>query len=325
MAIVFLTGASGFLGGHLLDELLAAGHQVRALSRRPETDADIEARGATPVRAQLHDVGSLKAAMDGAEAVFHAAADTSTWKPKAEQQTATNVVGTQNLLDAAKQCGIKAFMHTSSVSAYSHDAICPLTESTVQMGGSSWINYDRSKFLGEAAVRRSDLDWMVFNPSHILGPGDRHNWARLIMLVDRQELPGIPPGVGSFADVREIARAQIRAWQHNLFRETFLLGGEHASFVELVGMIAQRLERKAPRLVLPYWLAMSYAHVLDAWSRLSGKEPDLTPESVGEASWKLSVDSSKAERMLAYRQTPLPQLLDDMLIWMGEQQLLIKS
>lgn len=193
------------------------------------------------------------------------------------------------------------------------------------MGGSSWINYDRSKFLGEAAVRRSDLDWMVFNPSHILGPGDRHNWARLIMLVDRQELPGIPPGVGSFADVREIARAQIRAWQHNLFRETFLLGGEHASFVELVGMIAQRLERKAPRLVLPYWLAMSYAHVLDAWSRLSGKEPDLTPESVGEASWKLSVDSSKAERMLAYRQTPLPQLLDDMLIWMGEQQLLIKS
>ena len=120
MSTVFLTGASGFLGGHLLQELRKAGHKVKALSRRPESDVVIKNLGGVPVNASLTDIGSLTAALVGCEAVFHCAADTSMWKPHAAMQTATNVQGTQNLLAAAESVGIKAFIHTSSVSAYSH-------------------------------------------------------------------------------------------------------------------------------------------------------------------------------------------------------------
>lgn len=80
--------------------------------------------------------------------------------------------------------GVKRFLHTSSVSAYSHLVHGVLRETTPQRGGESWVNYERTKFLAEEAVRGSRLDWVVFQPSHILGPGDTRNWARLILLVD---------------------------------------------------------------------------------------------------------------------------------------------
>ena len=173
---VFLTGASGFLGGHLLRELRAAGCQVRALSRRPETDAPLAALGAEPVRARLTDVAALQSALAGCEAVFHAAADTSLWRPQAAAQTATNVQGTQNLLRAAEAAQVQAFVHTSSVSAWSYRTPGVVSEAVPQRGDGSWINYERTKYLGEQAVRGASLPWIVYNPAHILGPGDRHNW-----------------------------------------------------------------------------------------------------------------------------------------------------
>jgi dihydroflavonol-4-reductase len=322
MARVFLTGASGFLGGHLLRELRAAGCEVRALSRRPESDALIAERGGVPVRAELADVASLKAAQTDCEAVFHAAADTSMWRPQAAAQTATNVQGTENLLQAAELAGVRAFVHTSSVAAYSHLVHGTLDAFVQQRGAESWINYERTKYLGEQAVRRSNVPWIVFNPSHILGPGDYRNWARLIMLVDREKLPGIPPGIGSFADVREIARAQVRAWQRQKFGQAYLVGGEHVSFVELVHRVGAALGKRTPRGATPAWALMTFAHVVDAWSRVTGKEPEVTPESATLVCHTLRVDSSKARRDLDYIETPLDSLLSDTLAWMRQEHLI---
>lgn len=322
MSDVFLTGASGFLGGHLLRELVAAGHRVRALSRRPETDAAIAALGGSPVRGCLADTDVLHRGLDGCEAVFHAAADTSMWRPHAAAQIATNVTGTEHLLRAAERAGVRALMHTSSVSAYSHLVHGTMTEATPQRGGESWVSYERSKHLGEQAVRASALPWIVFNPSHILGPGDRHNWSRLIRLIDAQKLPGIPPGIGAFADVREIARAQLRAWQRGRFGEAYLLGGAQASFVEFVQRVGAALGRRTPCGATPAWALMAYARLLDGLSRLTRREPDVTPEGAALTSHRLHVDSSKAKRELDYVETPLDALLADTLAWMRTEGML---
>lgn len=316
MATVFLTGASGFLGGHLLRELRDRGHSVKCLSRRAETDAPIAAAGGTPVRAALNDVASLQAAMQGCDAAFHAAADTSMWRRNAAQQTATNVQGTANMLAAAKAAGVKAFVHTSSTSAYSQLVEGVLTESTPQRGGESWINYEVTKYQSEKLVKESRLPWIVFNPSHILGPGDRHNWARLIQMVDQQKLPGIPPGVGAFADVREIAKAQVRAWELQRFGQCYLVGGTQATFVEFVHKVGAALGRKTPAGAFPQWVLMMVGHSKNLLSRITGQEPDITPEGARMTSYTLLVDSSKAERELGYMQTPLDALLADTLAWM---------
>ena len=325
MTQVFLTGATGFLGGHLLRELQAVGCTVHALSRRNESDIYLRSLGAQPVRAVLSDVSSLKKALQGCNAVFHAAADTSMWRPEAAAQTATNVSGTQNLLRAAESTGVQAFVHTSSVSAYSHLVKDTMTESTPQRGGESWINYERTKYLAEQAVRQSKLPWIVLNPSHILGPGDRHNWARLIMLIDQEKLPGIPPGVGSFADVRQIAKAHVAAWQQQKFGNNYLLGGEHVSFVDFVHHVGSVLLKKTPRKATPAWALMAFAQLTYRWSLISRKEPDMTPESAMLTCHKLQVDSSKAIRELAYTETSFISLTNDTLNWMKQEKLLGNS
>jgi nucleoside-diphosphate-sugar epimerase len=200
-----------------------------------------------------------------------------------------------------------------------------MTESTPQRGGDSWINYERSKYLGEQAVRQSALPWIVFNPSHILGPGDRHNWARLIMLVDRQQLPGIPPGIGAFADVRQVARAQVRAWQQHRFGQRYLLGGEHASFVDFVHRIGAAQGKRTPRGATSAWILRSIAKLYAGWSHFSGKEPQITPEGAALTSHKLRVDSSKARLELGYVETPLDELLADTLAWMRQQGMLARG
>lgn len=321
---VFLSGGSGFIGGHLVRELRAVGCAVRALSRRPESDVLLRSLGAEPVRGTLADPATLQAAITGCEAVFHAAADLSLWRAGAAAQFATNVTGTQNLLRAAEAAGVGAFVHTSSVSAWGHLTPGVIEEAVPQRGGESWISYERSKYLGEQAVRASALPWIVVNPAHVLGPGDRHNWTRLIVMIDRGKLPGIPPGTGSFADVRQVARAQVRAWQRHRFGQSYLLGGAEASFVDFVHRVGSALGKPTPKRAMPPWALMGYAQVLDAWSRLSGKEPPVTPAGAALTGNHLHVNSAKARRELGYIETPLGTLLSDTLEWMRAEGMLAR-
>ena len=319
MAKVLLTGASGFVGGHLLSELLANGHQVRALSRSVKSDSSIVAAGAEPFRGELTDADSLQNAVLGIDTVFHCAANTSAWSRDKNIQMDTNVEGTRRLIVASERAGVACFVHTSSVSAYSHLVHETITENTPQLGGDSWVNYERSKFLGEQIVKQSALPHLIFNPSHVLGPGDTQNWARLIKMVDQDKLPGVPPGSGAFADVREIAKAQVKAWQLGFRNETFLLGGQHASFLQLVQMIAELCQRSPPKRAMPKPVLWCVGHASEAYSYLSGRMPQISPAAVALTSHILNVDSSKAIQQLGYRETDLPQLLQATMTWMRQQ------
>lgn len=330
MAQVLLTGATGFLGQHLLHELVMTGTRVRALSRSAAGDTLMRRLGAEPVRADMTDAASLAAAVAGVDAIFHTAADTNAWRPNNAAQTRTNVGGVQSLLAAAvsnsrtagQAAQVPAFLHTSSISAYSHLVHETLREDVAERGGESWINYERTKFLAEKAVRESGLTHIIFQPAHILGPGDTRNWSRLIRLVDLNKLPGAPPGAGTFADVREIAKAQVRAWQRGKFGETYLLGGEYASFVTLIGKIGQQLGRKTPKKATPALALKAYAQWLYWLSLVTRKMPEITPESAAYTCHDLRVDSSKAQRELDYRLTDLDTLLADTIAWMREENML---
>jgi nucleoside-diphosphate-sugar epimerase len=260
--------------------------------------------------------------MTGVDAVFHTAADTNTWRPNNDSQTRTNLGGAQNLLAAAKAANVGAFVHTSSVSAYSHLVHGTLREDVPERGGESWINYERTKFLAEKAVRESGLRFIIFQPAHILGPGDTRNWSRLIRLVDLGKLPGAPPGLGTFADVREIAKAQVRAWQRGKYGETYLFGGEQARFLTLIHKIGAQLGRKTPTSATPAFALKAYAQLLYAISLVTRKMPEITPEAAVFTCHDLAVDSGKAVRELDYKLTDLDALLADTIAWMRTEHML---
>ena len=325
MTSVLLTGGAGFLGQHLARELVASGAQVRGLSRRDASDAQLRALGVEPARGDLNDADSLARALSGVDAVFHAAADTNTWAPNNAAQTRTNVEGGRLLLEQARAAGVSAFVHTSSVSAYSHLVHGTLREDVPERGGESWINYERTKHAAEQLVRGSGLPWLVFQPSHILGPGDTQNWSRLIRLVDAGKLPGIPPGSGAFADVREIARAQVRGWREGLRGEAFLLGGQHASFLELLTIVGRQLGKPVPTRAMPAPLLKAYARVVYWASLVTRRKPEITPEAVVFTCKNLRVDSSKAIRMLGYRETGIEALLADTIAWLRVEGLVSRG
>lgn len=325
-ARVLVTGGSGFLGQHLVRELQAAGAEVLGLSRSAASDAVLAARGVTPVRGDLAAPEGLAGAVpEGLAAVFHTAADTSQWAPDAPRQTRINVDGTAALAAAAHARGAGLFVHTSSVSSYSHLVHGVLREDVPQRGRESWINYERTKHLGELAVRErmaAGLPAVILQPGHILGPGDTRNWSRMLAMIDTGRLPGAPPGAGAFADVREVAKAHVQAWGRAQAGETFLLGGAHASFLEFVQLASARLGRKAPTRPVPGALIKLVARASDLASRLTGRAPDMTPQAAVFTLHRLQVDSSKAIDRLGYRETPLAPLLDDTLAWMRAEGML---
>lgn len=323
---VMLTGATGFLGAHVLDRLLADGVAVSAVVRSRSAAATLAARGVNAVVGALEDPGTLSEAIDRTtDCVFHVAADTSTWRGNEARQTRTNVDGTRNVLAAAEAAGVRRFVHTSSVSAFGQQEEI-LSESSPRLGRDSWINYERTKAIAEELVLEADarggIEAIVLNPAHILGPGDTHNWASLFLLIDQGKLPGVPPGSGAFADVREVAKAELAAWRYPAHGEQFLLGGEQASFLELIQTIARELNRKAPGKAMSAGFIRGYARVLDAMSRLTKREPTLTPQAVSFTCHHLKVDSSKASRELGYRTTPLDVLVRDTCDWLRDQGML---
>lgn len=324
MAKVLLTGATGFLGGHLLSQLLADGHQVRALYRN---EASRQALAGLPVEwvaGDICDLPSLSHALrEGADWLFHVAGDTASWQPRFAAQWRINVEGTRNVVHAAREARVGRLIHTSSVAVYGlTDTL--IDETAPLLGRDGPVHYAHSKAVAEEAVREGmarGLDAVICQPTHIFGPGDRDTWARLILLVDQGRLPGVPPGRGAFIDVRQAARAHIAAAERGRRGEAYLLGGEEASFLDLVRLIGGQLAKPVPEATVPAALLKPLAWVKDRIGRLRGREPDMTPESVAFVCQQMRVDCSKAVRELGLEITPLPQLLMDTIAWLRKQGL----
>lgn len=330
MRRAFVTGAGGFLGGHVLRALNAAGVAVRALARSPVSIERLRASGVDVVEGDLRDPSRLAAALRPApDVIFHVAADTTLWRRRAAAQLRTNVDGTRTLLQIARRAGVARFVYTSSVAVYGAVEQQAIFEALPRGALHEPIAYGRSKALAEKlvleAAGQGDIEAVVLQPSHILGPGDRHNWARLALLIDQGRLPGVPPGSGCFADVRAVARAHLAAAAYGSNGECYLLGGVQAGFLELAELIAHELRRPAPMRALPRRLLMLYAHLGEALALISGREPQISRDGVALACQRMLVDDRKAIAALGYHHTPLPALVRDTVAWLRVQGLLHPS
>lgn len=316
----FVTGATGFLGANLVAELTQAGWRVIAF-HRPSSNLDlIQAFGPTCVTGDLLDPDSIAAVLpQGVDAVFHVAADVSFWSQHADRQTATNVQGTRAVCAAALRQGATRLIHTSSVSAWGeldghYDETRPSTADR------SWVNYEITKWQAEQQVDAAiaqGLDAVILNPCNIVGPRDKTSWSRLFPMIRDGKLPGLGPGTASWCHVRDVAQAHIAAVDHGRTGERYLLGGPHASFVQVGGLIADAVGGTAPR-ELPPWVLKAVGRINQWISLVTGTEPDVTPEGAQLVCKRWTVDSSKARAELGYGESTLEEMLEDCRAWLVE-------
>lgn len=321
----FVSGGTGFLGRHLIEQLVASGWAVTALHRPSSDVTAIEPLAVRLAVGDIGDLGSLREAMPAqADAVFHVAADTAMWSGHRARQTRTNVDGTRNMVTVALEKGCRQFIHTSTWNTYGLEQGI-LSETSPQRGAESWINYDRTKYLAEQAVRdgiKQGLSAVILNPAHIIGRYDRHNWSRFVVLVAENRIPGVPPGSGCFCHGAAVARAHIVAVERGRSGENYLLGGPAASFLELAQIIGELTGRPVPTRTLPAVLMRNAARVAAALAAVTGQEPTATPEGVAVSVTHARIVSSKAEDELGYRQAPLRGMLADCLDWLASQGLI---
>jgi len=323
----FVTGGTGFLGRHVVEQLNGAGWEVVALHR---PTSDVRAlktyRGVRLAEGSITDPESIARAMpEGCDAVFHIAGNTSLWSGGNAEQTRDNVDGTRNMVETAIAKHAKKLVHTSSESSWGEVHECPYDETTPQHGGESWINYERTKYLGEVEVLKGvarGLHACIMCPGHIVGRYDANNWATLIKLTATEKLPGVPPGQGTWAEARVVAHAHIAAVEKGRDGERYLLGGAHATYLEAIQIIARMAGKKAPQKVTPGWVLRALGRVSQWGSYLTRKEPTVTPElAAGTARPPHLFKSDKAIRELGYRAVPLEEMLRDAYEWLKSEKL----
>jgi len=319
----FVTGGSGFVGPNLIEQLLARGWTVTALHRPSSDTSLLKKLGAELTVGSIGDIDSLRAAMpENIDAVFHVAGNTSLWSQNDQQQDRDNIDGTANMVKVALEKKAGRFIQTSSVSAYGfHEN--RITESSPSTALVSKVNYLKSKYLAEEKVRegiKQGLDAVILNPCGIIGPYDQHNWSQLFTLVKDDNLPGIPPGSGSFCHVREVAAAHIAAYECGKTGENYLLAGTDAHFEELIHQIGAIISKPVNAKVMPPLILKIVAKVQNWISRYTKKEPDLTPEKVALITRRVVASCSKAVTELNYNdQVPLNDMLEDCYQWMKSE------
>ena len=319
---VMLTGATGFVGGNLLELLSRRGFQVRCLVRPGgekflPRDPSVEV-----VRGDLRAPDSVEACAAGCRAIFHVAADYRLWVPDPAEMFAINVEGTRNVIRAARKAHVDRVVHTSTVGALGipRDG-SPGNEETPVAMKDLVGPYKRSKFLAEREALRAaeeGLDVVVVNPSTPVGPGDRKPTPTGRIVVDflNRRMPAYVDTGLNLVHVGDVAEGHILALEHGRTGQKYILGNQDLTLGEIFHLLAQISSLKAPVLRLPRRPILGLAYLNEAWSRwLTHREPRIPLDGVRMAAKKMFFDASKAVRELGLPQTPVRVALEGAVGW----------
>lgn len=314
-----VTGASGFLGCHLLPRLAAAGHHVRCLVRDPGWTT---VHGAV-VRGSLEDEESLRVALRGVDTVVHLAALVSFARKDRQASFAVNESGTKRLARLARAAGVARFLHVSTVAAIGcTDRPEVLDETAPYELGRLRIPYCDSKRAAELAVLDEvgrGLDAVIVNPSSMFGPGDRRKARNsLLDAARRGRIPFCPPGGANFADVRDVAQGCLAALAKGRTGERYILGGENLTGRQLLAVVFTPLGRRPPRWQLPAAVARLLAAGAGLVEVLVELQPPLTAQILRMTPRFFWFTSAKAEHELGYRSGSVLDAVRAAYRWMDE-------
>ncbi len=302
---VFLTGASGFVGSHVLRELLDAGYRVRALARTAGAQAaqPFDDR-AERVEGDLRSTGAFARALAGCRYLVHCAALYSFAPRDREQIRAVNVDATASLLAAARLAGVERVVLTSSSATLGH------AEGA----------YHRSKAEQELAAFAGRVPVVALLPTAPVGPGD---WkptptGRLVLDFARGKVAARAPGEGgmNLVPVEDVARAHVAALRDGRAGERYVLGGENLAMDEIWQMLADVTGRPMPAWRAPYALAFAAGCLDELRCRVQrGAVPAVPLEGVRLSRVRMFADSEPARAELAHAPGPVKDALARAVAW----------
>ncbi len=321
MPTALVTGATGFIGGHVVQVLLERGWKVKALHRRSSPSGLPPSHGVEWVTGDIRSASHMLQACVDCQAVFHVAADYRLWVRDPGEIYESNVQGTVNVLSAALEKGVEKVVYTSSVGALGLNADgTPAHEKTPVSLEDMIGHYKRSKFLAEREAEkflRKGLPVVTVHPSTPVGPGDIKPTPTGKIIVDylNGRMPAYLNTGLNLVHVRDVAEGHALALERGKTGEKYILGNRNLTLEEIFKILEKLSQVRAPQVRLPYHPILWLAHFLSGISALTGKEPLVPLEGVKMAKKFMFFDSSKAVRELGMPQTPVEQALGEAVTW----------
>ncbi len=322
---VFLTGATGFVGGHVARAYAAAGAELRLLTRSTSKLAGLEGLAAETVVGDLRQPEALRAALSGCEVLVHVAADYRLWVPNPNEMYAANVEGTRALLRLARELGVAKVVYTSSVATMGFQVDGTIVDETTPVSIAAMIgHYKRSKFLAEQeaiTAAHAGQHVMILNPTTPIGPGDAKPTPTGRILVDflNRNFPAYVDTGLNLVDVDEIARMHVAALDRGRPGERYILGGENLTLKQILDRLSAITGLPSPTVKVPHAVAMAFAFFDETVTgKLRGKEPRATVEAVRMGRKKMFASSARAERELGFQLLPVYPALRSAVEWFLE-------
>lgn len=313
--MILVTGGTGLVGSHVLLQLCKQKQAVRALYR-PTSDRELVRKifnYYSPsynalyntiewVEGDITDVLSLEDAMKGVDYVYHCAALVSFKKQDRDKLQKINVEGTYNVVNACLDAGIKKLCYVSSTAAIGKGEENKLLDET-----NTWTNepdvsnYSISKHQAEQEVWRGGeegLNIVMVNPCLIIGP---HNWNTGSTAIFKNVYGGLKwytPGSNAIVDVRVVADAMIRLLESDITGERYLVITENLNFKDFTALMANAMAKKPPQKQVSRFVASLGRRFEAIGSKLSGREPRITKETLQAAFKKFSYSNQKLKKAL---------------------------
>ncbi|MFY0593303.1 NAD-dependent epimerase/dehydratase family protein [Roseivirga sp.] len=318
---VFITGATGLLGSFICRNLLAKGHEIKAVKRTTSKMTLLEdiTDQIDWVVGDMNDTVFLEESLTGIDGVIHAAAIISFDKRWEDRMYHTNVLGTADIVNASLKCGVKKFMHISSVAAIGRKVGEKyLDENNRWEEGEFDSIYARSKYYQELEVWRGaqeGLEVKIVNPSIVLGPG---LWgaggSTSVFNYAYDEKSFHPEGTVNYVDVRDVAEIIVKLLESDISDERFILNADTIGYKEFFGKIATAFGKKGPSKQVKPWMLKVAVALEFIRSRITGKEAMITKDTaiLSRAQFHFKNDKIKKELGFEFRS------LDESIAWTVE-------
>ncbi len=330
---VFVTGAAGFIGSHVVMRLAEEGCEVRALvlpnDRAPSLAALPPSLSAkvNRVDGDLSDPHRLAAQMEGCDLVIHLAAIYAIWLSRPALMWEVNVEGTRHIMTAARKAGIRRVVHTSSIAAVGSRPGMELADETV--GFNDWDiadDYVLSKYVAELealSFAGPDLEVVSVNPAFPFGGNDTAPTptGKLVLDIIEGRLPFFIAGGFNAVDVRDVAEGHLLGAMYGESGRRYILGGHNVTYGDFAARVGAIIRRSPPKFMMPTPVLRQVGAVA-GWlaTHVTRKPPLMTDRSVAYLAGRwLWFSTARAESELGYRPRPLDEAIESSVRWFSSR------
>jgi dihydroflavonol-4-reductase len=311
--MVFVTGATGLVGSHLLQALVNNDEQIVALVRNPNLISPelLPLQNINWKTGDVRDRQSLYEAIEGCSEVYHCAALVSYQKGDGDSMDEINTFGTKEVVNAALNFKIKKLVYVSSVAAIGRDEDHSIIKESNEWTENEFISdYSKSKHLAEMEVFRGmaeGLDAVIINPSLIIGEGDWTKSSLTIFKTLYHKFPFYSNGETGVVDVKDVVRAMIILMKSEITDERFIVCAKNISYRDLFFLIADSFGNKRPSVSIDKWQSEIAWRLYAVKGFLTGKKQTVTKESARLSQLIHNYDNSKIKNALNFEFTPLEE------------------